>query len=103
MPRKSPITAPIIRHDCITFDDGSGHKWHVPFDEIVSIPRVGDEVLLPSPSGSDKLRYSVVSVVHEFDAQKPPEDAIGFSASGSDKWIYAGLCDVTIRIDQPKD
>jgi hypothetical protein len=103
MPRKSPTTAPGIRHDCVTFDDGSGHKWHVPFDEIVSIPRVGEEVLLPSPSGSDKLRYSVVSVAHEFDARRPPKDAIGISARGNDKWIYAGLGDVIVRIDQTED
>jgi hypothetical protein len=99
MSNKSPTTAPGIRHDCVTFDDGSGRNWHVPFDGLVSLPRVGDEVLLPNPPGP-RLRFSVVSVTQEFSEREPPEDAIGYPAGGSDRWIYARLSDVVIKIDQ---
>src|SRR6266478_2491241 len=36
--KKTSTTAPTVPHNCVTFDDGRGHKWHVPFDEVGSVP-----------------------------------------------------------------
>ncbi|MGC2305069.1 hypothetical protein [Candidatus Binatus sp.] len=32
MPKKSSTSVPTVPHNCVTCDDGRGHKWHVPFD-----------------------------------------------------------------------
>ena len=93
MPKKTSTTVP---HNCVTFDDGRGHKWHVPFYEAGSVPRVGEEIILPNPSGADK-RHSVVSVVYQFVQREVPEGAIGISVR-DDKSMYARLFDVTVTI-----
>jgi hypothetical protein len=69
----------------------------VPFDEAGSVPRVGEEIRLPSPPGSDK-RHSVVSVVYQFVQREVPEGATGVSVRRDDKSIYARLFDVTVTI-----
>ena len=97
MPKKSSTTARTVPHNCVTFDDGRGHKWHVPFDEVGSVPRVGEEVLLPNPPGADE-RHSVVSVVYLFVQRAGPEGATRISVRGDDKSMYARLFDVTVTI-----
>src|SRR5260370_1633871 len=97
MPKKSSTTARTVPHNCVTFDDGRGHKWHVPFDEVGSIPRVGEEVLLPNPPGAYK-RHSVVSVMYQFARREVPEGATGISVRVGDKSMYARLFDVTVTI-----
>lgn len=97
MPKKSATIATTVPHHCVTFDDGRGHKWHVPFDEAGSVPRVGEEILLPNPPGADK-RHSVVSVVYQFVQREVPEGATGVSVRGDDKSMYARLFDVTVAI-----
>jgi len=98
VPAKKPsMIAPTVPHNCVTFDDGRGHKWHVPFDEVGSIPRIGEEVLLPNPHKADK-RHSVVSVVYQFVQREAPEGATGSSVRGEDKSMYARLFDVTVTI-----
>ena len=94
MPKKPSKTAQTVPHNCITFDDGSGHRWHVPFDEAGSVPRVGEEILLPNPPWADK-RHSVVGVVYQFVQREVPEGAPGISVRKS---TYARLSDVTVRI-----
>jgi hypothetical protein len=69
----------------------------VPFDEVGSVPRVGEEVLLPNPPGADK-RHSVVSVVYQFVKREVPEGANGISVRGDDKSMYARLFDVMVTI-----
>jgi len=95
--KKTSTTAPTVPHNCVTFDDGRGHKWHVPFDEVGSVPRVGEEVLLPNPAGADK-RHSVISVVYQFVQREVPEAATLISVRGDDKSMYARLFDVTVTI-----
>ena len=97
MPKKSSTTAPTVEPNCVTFDDGRGHKWHVPFDEVGSIPRVGEEVLLPNPPGAYK-RHSVVSVMYLFVQREVPEGATGISVRGDNKSMYARLFDVMVTI-----
>ena len=97
MPKKTSTTAPTVPPHSVTFDDGRGHKWHVPFDEVGSVPRVGEEVLLPNPPGAYE-RHSVVSVVYLFVQQAGPEGATGISVRGDDKSMYARLFDVTVTI-----
>jgi hypothetical protein len=91
------MTAPTVLDNCVTFDDGRGHKWHVPFDEVGSVPRVGEEVLLPNPPGAYE-RHSVVSVVYLFVQRARPGGATGISVRGDDKSMYARLFDVTVAI-----
>jgi hypothetical protein len=97
VPKKSSTTVPTVEHNCVTFDDGRGHKWHVPFDEVGSVPRVGEEVLLSSPPEADK-RHSVVSVVYQFVQREVTEGATGISLRGDDKSMYARLFNVTVTI-----
>ena len=99
MPKKTStaLAAPTVPHNCVTFDDGRGHKWHVPFDEVGSIPRVGEEILLPNPPGADK-RHSVVSALYLFVQRAGPEGAPGISVRGDDKSMYARLFDVMVTI-----
>jgi hypothetical protein len=97
VPKKSATTAPTVPHHCVTFDDGRGHKWHVPFDEAGSVPRVGEDILLPNSPRSDK-RHSVVSVVYQFVQREVPEGATRGSVRGDDKSMYARLFDVTVTI-----
>jgi hypothetical protein len=97
VPEKPSTTAPTVPHNCVTFDDGHGHKWHVPFDEVGSVPRVGEEVLLPNPPGAYK-RHSVVSVLYLFVQQTGPEGETGISVRGDDESIYARLFDVMVTI-----
>ena len=97
MPKKPSTTAPTVPHNYVTFDDGRGHKWHVPFDEVGSIPRVGEEVLLPNPPGAYK-RHSVVSVMYLFVQRDVPEGATEISVRGDDKSMYARLFDVMVTI-----
>jgi len=97
VPKKSSTTAPTVPHNCVTFDDGRGHKWHVPFDEIGSVPRVGEEVLLPNPPGADK-RHMVVSVVYQFVQREALEGTNGIPVRGDDKSMYARLFDVMVTI-----
>jgi hypothetical protein len=100
MPKKPSKTAQTVPHNCITFDDGSGHRWHVPFDEAGSVPRVGEEILLPNPPWADK-RHSVVGVVYQFVQREVPEGAPGISLRGGRKsTVCASLrCDGN---DSPK-
>jgi hypothetical protein len=95
--KKPSKTAQTVPHNCVTFDDGRGHKWHVPFDEVGSVPRVGEEVLLPNLSGADK-RHRVMSVVYHFVQREGPERANGISARGDDKSMYARLFGVAVAI-----
>ena len=97
MAKKTSTTAPTVPPHSVTFDDGRGHKWHVPFDEVGSVPRVGEEVLLPNPPGPDK-RHSVVSVVYQFVQREGPGGATGISARGDDESMHARLFDVTVTI-----
>jgi hypothetical protein len=97
VPKKPSTTAQTVPHNCITFDDSRGHKWHVPFNEAGSVPRVGEEVLLPNPLGANK-RHSVVSVVYHFVQREEPEGATGISVRGDHKSMYARLFDVTVTI-----
>jgi hypothetical protein len=97
VPRKPSTSAPPVPPHCVTFDDGRGHKWHVPFDEVGTIPRVGEEVLLPNPPRADK-RHSVVSVVYQFIQREVSEGATGISARGDDKSMYARLFGVAVTI-----
>jgi hypothetical protein len=97
MPKKSSKTDQTVPHNCITFDDGRGHKWHVPFEETGSVPRVGEEVLLPKPPGADK-RYSVGSIVYQFVQREVPEGVTGISVRGDRKSMYARLSYVTVNI-----
>ena len=93
---KTSSTAPTVPNHCVTFDDGRGHKWHVPFDEVGSVPRVREEVLLPSPPGAYK-RHSVVRVVYQF-VLEVPEGANGIPVRGDDKSMYARLFNVMVTI-----
>ena len=96
--KRMPKTAsPTTPHHCVTFDDGRGHKWNVPFDEVGSIPRVGEEVLLPNPPGADKL-HSVVSVVYQFIQREEPEGANGIPVRQNEKSMYARLFGVAVTI-----
>jgi len=97
VPKKSSTPAPTVEPSCVTFDDGRGHKWHVPFDEVGSVPRVGEEVLLPNPPGAYK-RHSVVSVMYLFVQRAGPEGATEISVRGDDKSMYARLFDVMVTI-----
>ena len=97
MPKKSSTTAPTVPHNCVTFVDSRGHKWHVPFDEVGSVPRVGEEVLLPNPPAAYE-RHSVVSVVYLFVQRAGPEGAAGISVEGDDQSMYARLFDVMVTI-----
>ena len=97
VPKKSSTAGPTVPHNCVTFDDGRGHKWRVPFDEVGSVPRVGEEVLLPNPPGADK-RHTVVSVVYQFVQRAVPHEANGISVRGDDKSMYARLLDVAVTI-----
>ena len=97
MPKKTSMTAPTVSPHCVTFDDGRGHKWHVPFDEAGSVPRVGEEILLPNPPRADK-RHSVVGVVYQFVQREVPEGAPGISFRQDRKSMYARLFDVTVTI-----
>lgn len=97
MPKKSAGRAPTLPHNCVTFDDGRGRKWHVPFDEVGSIPGVGEEVLLPQPDGSDK-RHSVIGVTYQFVRREAPEEAAGLYLRRNDKSMYARLFDVKVMI-----
>jgi hypothetical protein len=98
VPKKPPKTAQNVPHNCVTFEDGRGHKWHVPFGEAGSVPRVGEEVLVPNLRGADKRCYSVVSVVYQFAQREVPEGATGISVRGDRKSMYARLSDVTVTI-----
>ena len=95
MPKKPSKTAQTVPHNCITFDDGSGHRWHVPFDEAGSVPPVGEEILLPNPPWADK-RDSVVGVVYQFVQREVPEGAPRISVRGDRKSMYARLSE-TLR------
>jgi hypothetical protein len=97
VPKKSSTTVPTVPHNCVTFDDGRGHKWHVPFDEVGSVPRIGEEVLLPNPPGANK-RHSVVSVVYQFVQREVPQGTNGIPVRKDDKSTYARLLDVTVTI-----
>jgi hypothetical protein len=90
-----PLTT--LRHDSVTFDDGHGHNWHVPFSDIIGVPRVGDKVSLPDPPGANKV-YSVVSVEHQFIQQDVPDGTTGVSVGGNEKWMYASPTDVIVKI-----
>jgi hypothetical protein len=95
--KKSSTSAPTVPHNCVTFDDGRGHKWHVPFEEAGSVPRVGEEILLPNPPRADK-RHSVVGVVYQFIQREVPEGETEISVRGNSKSMYARLSDVTVKI-----
>jgi hypothetical protein len=69
----------------------------VPFDEVGSVPRVGEEVLLPNPPGADK-RHSVIRVAYRFVKLEVPEGTNGISVRGGDKSMYARLFDVMVTI-----
>ena len=97
MPKKSSTSAPTVPHNCITFDDGRGRKWHVLFDEVGSVPRVGEAVLLPNPPGGNKS-HSVVSVVYQFVQREVPDGANGIPVRGDDKSMYARLFGVAVTI-----
>lgn len=97
MRKKSSTSAPTVPHNCVTFDDGHGHKWHVPFGEAGSVPRVGEEILLPNPPRADK-RHSVVGVVYQFVQREVPEGAPAISVRQDRKSMYARLFDVTVTI-----
>jgi hypothetical protein len=96
VPKKPSKTAPTVPRNCVTFDDGQGRKWHVPFDEAGSVPRAGEEVLLPNPPRADK-RHSVVTVVYHFVQREVPEGATR-SLRKADRSIYVRLFDVTVTI-----
>src|SRR5271154_4491874 len=95
--RRSAVGAASVGRDCVLFDDAEGRFWRVSFDEIGSIPRVGEEVRLPNPTGATKFRYSVVSVAYEFIERELPEEASGFPPDEDEKLTYARLCNVFIR------
>jgi hypothetical protein len=95
MPKRPSKTAQTVPHNCVTFDDGRGHMWHVPFDEAGSVPRVGEEVLLPNPRRADK-GHSVVSVVYQFVRREVPEGTAGFRKAG--RSMDVRLFDVMITI-----
>ena len=95
--RMSETASPTTPHHCVTFDDGRGHKWHVPFDEVGSIPRVGEEVLLPNPPGADK-RHSVVRVVYQFIQREGPEAGNGIPVRGAETSMFARLFGVAVTI-----
>ena len=97
MPKKPSKSAQTVPHNCVTFDDTHGHKWHVAFEEVGSVPRVGEEVLLPNPRRADK-RHMVPGVVYQFVQREVPEGAPGISVRGDRKSMYAGLFDVTVTI-----
>lgn len=69
----------------------------MPFDEVGSIPRVGEEVLLPNPPEADK-RHSVVSVVYQFIQRERPEGANGIPVRRYEKSMYARLFGVAVTI-----
>jgi len=96
-----PARPTTLRHDCVTFDDGEGHNWHVPFGDIVSIPRVGEEVVLPYPAGLMQ-RYSVVSIEYHYAQQDVPEGATGVSVLGNDEWMYARVVDIVVSVTRPE-
>jgi hypothetical protein len=95
--KKPSTTTQTVPHNCVTFDDGRGHKWHVPFEEAGSVPRAGEEVLLPNPPRADE-RHSVISVVYQFVQRKVPEGASGISLRKADKSKYVRLFNVTVTI-----
>ena len=95
--KKPSTTAPTVPPHSVTFDDGRGHKWHVPFDEVGSIPRVGEEVLLPNPPGPDEP-HSVIRVVYQFVRREGVEGLNGISARGDNKSMYARLFGVAVTI-----
>jgi hypothetical protein len=97
VPRRSPKAAKQVLHNCVTFDDGRGHKWHVPFEEAGSVPRVGEEVLLPNPRRADE-RHSVVSVKYHFVQREVPEGTTAIPVRKADKSMYVRLFNVTIKI-----
>lgn len=95
--RRPAVSAASVGRDCVLFDDAEGRFWQVAFDEIGSIPRVGEEVRLPNPTGATKHRYSVLSVAYEFIERGLPEEARGFPAGAGEKLTCARLCNVFIR------
>jgi hypothetical protein len=95
--KTSKTAAPTFPHHCVTFDDGRGHKWYVPFDEVGSVPRVGEEVFLPNPPGADK-RHSVVSVQYQFVQREGPEGANGIPVRRAETSMYARLFGVAVTI-----
>ena len=88
-----------LGHNCVTFDDGDGRKWHVPYDDLIGIPRVGDHVLLPNPPDRPE-RFVVVGVQHAFMEQDVPPGTTGWPPSrGNGKWIYVQLNDVNVTVE----
>jgi hypothetical protein len=97
VPKKTSTNAPTVPPHCVTSDDGRCRKWYVPFDEVGSVPRVGEAVLLPNPLGGNK-RHSVVSVVYQFVQREVPDGANGIPVRADDKSMYARLFGVAVTI-----
>lgn len=72
-------------------DDGEGHQWHIPFDEIKCIPRVGETVMLPP----DSRAHEILSAEHYFLQQGPPMTLHGESPSGV---LYARPTRVVLKV-----
>ena len=69
----------------------------MPFNEAGSVPRVGEEILLPNATGADERR-SVVSVAYHFVQREGHEGEARPSLRKADKSMYMRLFDVTVTI-----
>jgi hypothetical protein len=75
----------------LILDDGQGHPWHVPFDEVKCVPRVGEIVRLPP----DLCPHEVLSAEHHFLQQGPP---VTLHGEWSSDLLYARPSRVVLKV-----
>jgi hypothetical protein len=78
---------------CLIIDDEQGHHWHVLFEEVEYIPRVGEALMLPP----DLRPHKVLSVEHYFFQEAPPVTLHGEESS---KYVYAKPAQVVLKVRQ---
>jgi len=75
----------------LILDDGEGHQWHVPFEGLKCVPRVGETVVLPP----DSHPHEVLSAEHYFLQQGPPMTLRG---EWSSDFLYARPARVVLKV-----
>lgn len=80
-----------IDEPSLIIDDQEDHHWHVPFEEIKCVPRVGETVMLPP----DSRPHEVLSAEHYFLQQGPPMTLHG---EWSKDFLYARPARVVLKV-----
>jgi len=80
-----------IGEPSLIIDDQEGHQWHVPFEEINCVPRVGETVMLPP----DSRPHQVLSAEHYFLQQGPP---VTLHGEASKDFLYARPARVVLKV-----